>query len=179
MIMMRNIILWSILFLTVGCTPNIIDRDFEQEEADYIKKYGEFAKEDPLWASPTEESMFLTRKDGITVTIHKTAPDDDEGIMLQNWQAIVTNHNAEPKCVMIAWKLMDFKITDERTGYTAFKAHEAKIPFVRLKQILWDISGTRFALPPSGYIEYMDVEDKAEDNPHCEFFELEEDIVEM
>lgn len=177
--MIRLLVISFLIALSVGCTPNIVDRDFEQEELDYIKKYGEIAKNDPLWAAPTEESIFLTRKDGISVTIHKQAPDDKEGIMLQNWSAIVTNHTEVDKCVMIAWKLMDFQIVEEHSGYTVVFAKEYILDYVKLKQLLWDISGTRFALPPSGYIDYMDVEDRAEDNPNCEFFELEEDIVEM
>jgi len=179
---MKRLILPALLLLN-ACTPNIIDRDFEEEEAEYIRKYKSFAEKDPLWQNPTPDNMFLTKVDDVSVTIHKMRPDDDEGIMLQNWSVIVVNHNDTAKCVNIAWKLQGFKMVSDYPGFRLIQPKESILDYVKLKQTIWSMDGIKFALPPSGYIEQMEVNDPNEspdvENEICDFYELDDDIVEM
>lgn len=180
---MKRLLIPLALLLLNACTPNIIDRDFEEEEAEYIRKHKEFAKNDPLWQAPTPDNMFLTRVDDVSVTIHKLPPDDKSGIMLQNWTVVVTNHNKISKCVNIAWKLQGFDMINDNPGFQLFERNEAKLDYVRLRQTIWNMDGIRIALPPSGYIQQMEVKDINE-NPDvemevCDFYELDEDIEEM
>lgn len=178
---MKRLILPLLLFLN-ACTPNIVDRDFEEEEAEYIRKYKEFAKNDPLWQAPTPDDMFLTTVDNVSVSVHKLLPDDNSGIMLQNWKVVVTNHNNTSKCVNIAWKLQGFNMVNENPGFVFFKRNQSKGDYARLKQTIWNMDGIRIALPPSGYIHDMEVKNPKE-NPNfkdevCDFYESEDDIIE-
>jgi len=95
--------------MLAGCTPVIIDRDFQKEEAQFIKKYGELAK-DPLYAPSTESVIKLAEEDGIEITLYKEQPDLYEGMLLDNWVAVLKNKTSENLCVLTLWKLMDFQM---------------------------------------------------------------------
>lgn len=158
-----------VLNLIVGCTPTIVDRDFEKEEREYIKKYGEPAAKDPLYAAPTDKVVFAGEEDGIRITLARGADDklSTEG-GLQNWYAVAYNSNKEPKCFAVSWKLMDFELITDNITFVYLKPNETKYDYARFKQKVWDLDGISLVLPPSGYIDGILVKDPTEKGD-CEF----------
>ena len=140
------------LLLLNGCTPTIIDRDFEKEEAAYIKEYG-IATKDPLYAPQTSNYIFAGNKDNVFVSMYKDIPDNYKGIKLQKWKATIVNHNDYPICAVIHWKLMDFELVSEYPDFIYLAPQQQVYKFAEMKQQIWNIDGTEFSLPPSGYIE--------------------------
>jgi hypothetical protein len=163
-----------ILPLLIGCTPNIVDRDFEKEEREYIKLHGELAKKDPLYGAPTPHKVESAREDGVVITLFKGKDVKEGGLQLQQWYAMVRNENDEPKCVNIAWKLMDFQMVTEYAEYIYLKPYEEKTDYAIMKQKVWELDGVRLVLPASGYVAAMDIKEPSEKNT-CEFeTEIEE-----
>lgn len=152
--MFKYLIVLSFLFI-VGCTPTIQDRDFEKEEVEYIRSHGV----DPMFAPATKDDIFMGRKDGITVSLHKDTSTYINGVESQNWFAVVTNENDDPKCVAIVWRLMDFEIINDNPELVYIKGHEINHNFTQLKQKLWYLNNVLFALPPSGYIHDVFIRD--------------------
>ena len=169
----------SVLLLTLtGCTATIIDRDFEAEEAEFIKKNGEAAK-DPFFAPSTPDNVLAAKDDGVIITVFKKAQSTQEHLKLQDWQAVLRNDNKYPVCVITFWKLMDFALVTDYADFTLVPALTTVTNYAELKQQIWDISGTRFSLPPSGYIEKMIVRSPkpgVKRGYECVF---ESDVVEM
>lgn len=170
--MTKILCLLIVTMVMVGCAHKVIDRDFEKEEQDYIKQYGKAAN-DPLWQAPTANDLLAGEEDGVRITIHKGASDQTkDDILLQNWYAVLTNDNDKPKCVNVAWKLMDFELITESPDYLFVKGHETKISYAHLKQKVWEMDGIRLALPASGYIQAMDVVSPKKDakpGQECDF----------
>jgi len=153
-----------VLPLLVACTPNIVDRDFEKEEREYIKVHGELAKKDPLYGAPTSHKVESAREDGVVITLFKGKDVKEGGLDLQQWHAMVRNENDEPKCVNIAWRLMDFQMITEYAEYIYLKPYEEKVDYALMKQKVWELDGVRLVLPASGYVAAMDVREPSEKN---------------
>lgn len=153
-------ILYVLLLLTtlVGCTPTIVERNFEAEEAAYIKKHGIAAK-DPFYAPATPDYVVAGSEDHVLVTLFKDVPENYRGMQLQTWQASVFNHNDYPVCVLVQWKLMDFEMFSDYSDFTLIPANQQLLHFATMKQQIWNLDGTEFALPPSGYIHSLVVKE--------------------
>ena len=108
---MNKLLLISCLLL-VGCAT-VVDRDFEKEEADFIKKYGEAAKKDPFYSPDTAADVIAAHSDGIRVTVHKSSPIKADSLKLQKWVVILTNETDKAQCVSVFWKLMDFELIND------------------------------------------------------------------
>lgn len=158
----------------VGCTPTIVDRDFEKEERAYIKKYGEPARKDPMYASPSKETVFAGDEDNVRITLAKGNDTIlKNGDHLQNWYAVVFNNNMKAKCVAVNWKLMDFELITDDVTFVYLKPHQTKMDYAKFKQKVWDLDGISLVLPPSGYVDKIVVKDPTKKN-NCEF--IDEDI---
>lgn len=176
--MKKLFLILPVLMTFIGCTPNIKDRDFEKEEAEFIKTHGVAAK-DPFYAPPTPDHIMAGEKDDVRITIHKGSPTlhdandvDHNKIELQNWYAVLTNDGKKPVCVMTEWKLMDFEMISDYPGFVYMSPHSQIITYAHLRQQIWNIDGTKFALPPSGYVEDMDIREpnkKAKSGDECVF----------
>lgn len=158
---MKKVLLSCIILGMTGCAT-VVDRDFEKEEAEFIKAHGKPA-DDPFYAPSTPDDVLAGKEDGVRITLHKIRPTVREGLSLQNWTAVLTNTNDEPKCVATIWKLMDFEMETPYPESTYIGANEQKIDYAFMRQVVWDIEGTKFALPPSGYIEKLFVVDPKKD----------------
>lgn len=137
----------------IGCAT-VVDRDFEKEEQDFIKQHGQAAK-DPFFAPATPNDVIGANEDNIRVTIHKSKSDKVNGLELQNWKAVLTNDSEEDKCVAVLWKLMDFQLVTHYPEFLYLTPHQQILDYAELKQQIWNMDGTKFALPPSGYIQQM------------------------
>ncbi|MEM2159433.1 MAG: hypothetical protein QXN55_00575 [Candidatus Nitrosotenuis sp.] len=176
--MKKLLLILPFLLILVSCAHTVVDRDFEKEEAEYIKKYGVAAK-DPFYAPPTPDHIMAGEKDDVRITIHKGTPtmhdsNDSEHskIELQNWFAVLTNDSEKPVCVMTEWKLMDFELISDYPGFVYMSPNSQIVTYAHLKQQVWNIDGTKFALPPSGYVEDMIIRDpvkKAKVGDECVF----------
>lgn len=148
-----------IAILSSGCAT-IVDVDPEKLEMEQIRKIkGAQAKIDPFAADLTAPSVRLGQKD--RVSIHANKQPDIKGpqdIKLQSWRINVVNSNVEPKCVTIAWKLMDFSF-DSNYPYEFYMAPDTTIHLGNMHQSIWDFDGVGIALPPSGYVQDMRVRD--------------------
>lgn len=151
---MKTVILLSMLLGVVGCASTIVDRNFEAEEREYIKQHAEAAK-DPLYAAPTADTIVAGNTDQVSVTLYKATPDKHEHLELQKWKATITNHNDYPVCVLVHWKLMDFEMISDYPDFTYVNSNSALTNYATMKQQIWNLDGTKFALPPSGYIDTM------------------------
>ena len=159
---MKKIILFVALFATGCATTKIVDRDFEKEEKEFIKKNGVAAK-DPQFSPATPDLIKAGEEDDVRVTLYKgTSTKTKDNIELQNWYAIVKTYGSDPKCVGIHWKLMDFEMITDYPDFTLLKPKQEIKNYATFKQQVWSLDGTRFALPPSGYIEKMIVVDPDE-----------------
>jgi len=174
--MISKILMTSLVMMLVGCAT-IKDRDFEKEEKEYIQKYGERALADPLYQKDTPRMVSAANKDHVTVTLTRL-PDGKhpKGPRLQNWVAVVSNHNEVDKCVSISWALMDFELITDNISYVKIPAHGYIADYAKFKQKVWEMNGITLALPPSGYITEIDVKDLDKDDK-CDFIMDEEDIV--
>lgn len=167
-----------VLAMLAGCTPVIIDRDFEKEEAEFIKKYGELAK-DPLYAPSTESVIKLAEEDGIEITLYKEQPDIYEGMLLDNWVAVLKNKTSENLCVLTLWKLMDFQMETDYADFSYIPANATIYGYAKFKQQIWSLDGTTFALPPSGYIDTLIVKEPNYDKPSSERCLFEDEPYEL
>lgn len=168
----KSIVILSLITF-IGCTPNIVDRDFEKEERDYIKQHGVKAEQDPLYAEPSQANMLAGEEDGIRVNMSRGADDvDDDGQTLQTWYAVAYNKNDESKCFAIQWKLMDFEMITDHTTFVYIKPHQSIMDYAKFKQKVWDLDGIKLVLPASGYIDTIFVRDPTEKND-CEFIETD------
>ena len=153
--------------LATGCAETIKDRDFEAEERAYIKQYGENAKKDPQYQAPTKPDMMIGKEDKIYVMAIRKPNVRREHLDLQKWDIVVNNHNTGAKCVKFAWKLMDFELISNYPEWTYVKPDQI-VKYGEMNQTVWDMSGTKFALPPSGYIDKMVVLDPTPKND-CDY----------
>lgn len=142
--------------LLVGCAT-VVDRDFEKEEADFIKQYGEAAKKDPFYAPSTPNDVMAAHSSGIRVVVHKSKSIRADKLELQRWSVILTNETDKAQCVSVFWKLMDFELINDRAESLLVQPKQQLLNYATLIQKIWNIDGTRFALPPSGYIERLEV----------------------
>ena len=173
---MKSIILIVCLSL-IGCAT--VDRDFEKEEQEFIKLHGVRAK-DPFYAPDTPNDVLAGKKDGVRVTVHKGRPTKSEGFELQQWFAVLTNDSEEDKCIAVLWKLMDFELVTNFPEFIYLTPHQQIVNYASLKQQVWNMDGTKFALPPSGYIEQLDVRDpNLKNKPGQECIFEDEDIDEQ
>ena len=155
-----NKLILVLALLATGCATNkIVDRDFEKEEKAFIKQHGEKAK-DPMFSPATPDLIKAGEEDRVRITLYKgTSTVTQDHLELQNWYAIVKNYGSESKCVGVHWKLMDFEMITDYPDFTLLKPGQEIKNYATFKQQLWNLDGTRFALPPSGYIEKMIVVD--------------------
>ena len=166
---MKKVIMIGCL-LASGCAT-VQDRDFEAEEKQFIKEHGQAAL-DPLYAPPTASDIFAGKKDGVSITIHKMRSSVKDGIELQNWNAVLTNSSSENVCVATIWKLMDFELTTQYPELTYLHAGDSLTEYAVLKQLMWNIEGTKFTLPPSGYVQELIVKpanQSGDVSKYCEF----------
>ncbi len=159
---MNLLLLLLILLPVVGCTPNIVDRDFEAEESAYIKEHGVAAK-DPLYAPATPDTVFAGKENNVFVSMYKDKPEDYKGMKLQIWQATIVNHSDHPICALVHWKLMDFEMFSDYPDFTYLVSQQQILHFAEMRQQIWNIDGTEFALPPSGYIDQLIVKEPIKD----------------
>ena len=175
---MKKLMIAVSLVLTTGCTAfTVVDRDFEKEEADYIRKYGVPAASDPLYAAPTGTVIEAANEDGVKVSLARGIDDihPQTGDRLQSWYGTIYNSNDEPKCVAIQWQLMDFDLIADHSTYIYLKPKETLMDYAKFKQKFWDLDGVTLVLPPSGKIGAILVADPTEKND-CEY--ADEDIKE-
>lgn len=176
---MKKLIIVGCLILS-GCA-SVQDRDFEAEEKAFIKAHGSAALADPMYAPPTAPDVFAGKTDGVTITIHKIKSTiTEDKIELQNWNAVLTNTSKEDVCVATIWKLMDFELVTQYPELTYMHAGDSLQEYAVLKQQIWNMEGTRFALPPSGYVQELIVKpakDTKIQSEKCEF-ENEKQITE-
>lgn len=165
--------IFLIALLITGCTPIIVDRDFEQEEKQYIEKYGLKAKMDPFYAEPTDNNVVAGNSDNIIITINKDSDIRYHEMDIQKWQASIFNHNDNSVCVYVDWRLMDFELYTDYPGFVFVKSHDQVINFAKMHQKIWDLNGTEFVLPSSGYINNIIVKEPASNNKgdECTFEE--------
>lgn len=167
---MNKFIVIVMLMLT-GCTATIVDRDFEKEEKDFIKKHGVEAK-DPLYAPATPEYVLAGYSEHVLVSLYKGPSEKQDKIELQVWNATAVNHNDKPVCLMVHWKLMDFSLVTDYGDFTYLKPEQQILKYATMKQQVWNLDGTQFALPPSGYIDNMIIKEPIKDAKpgyECEF----------
>jgi hypothetical protein len=179
---MKLFLTLTTLLLVVGCAPNIQDRDFEKEEREYIRKYGEKAEKDPLYQEPTEKVVFGGENDGIRVSLARMGDVRIKEGELQEWIATAYNENDEPKCFFIKWKLLDFELITDYYSFAYIDPHETIMDYAKMSQKVWELDGIKLILPASGYIEDIIVKDINEKGKtkreKCEFSVPEKDIEE-
>lgn len=172
------LILLSLLAI-VGCTPVIKDYDAEKLEYDQVTKLKK-AQSDPFNNPPTAPIVKVVedQDEGIYVEVIKLKPiTDGHGIKLDIWNVKATNKKHDPKCVSIMWKLQDFEF--ESSQPLEFLIHGGEtLNLGKMKQSIWSFDGAAIAIPPSGYVEKMNVRkadiDKITHRLTCDM--LEEDI---
>jgi hypothetical protein len=176
---MKKLVIVSLMLSVVGCAT-VIDRDFEAEERAYIKKYGEMAAKDPLYQASTPEHVLAADEDGVRVSIHKGVTEIIyRGMPLQEWYAVLVNDNDYPVCVQTQWKLMDFELVTDYPEAILVQANTSIPNYAKLKQTIWNIDGTEFALPPSGYVQSLGVREPKQGGKageECMFYDEMEDI---
>ena len=102
----------------------------------------------------------MEKEDGVKIIIYKgQSTITQDKLELQNWYAILKNDNKEPKCVAVSWRLMDFEMLTDYPEMISLKPGEEILNYAVFKQRIWNLDGTRFALPPSGYVGNMIVVD--------------------
>lgn len=135
-----------------GCTPNIIERDFEKEEAQRIKDLQK-AKEDPFKNQPTPDYVKLIEEDGVYVEALKQHPvKGPGGVMLDVWVVNAVNTAEDPQCVTVNWKLQDFEFESDEPYEFLVPAHKT-LKIGKMKQTIWSFDDTFIAIPPSGYVD--------------------------
>lgn len=147
------------MVLLSGCAT-VVDIDPEQMEYDQIVKIkGKQAAEvlDPFASPPTPNSVIAGRKDHVVVFVTKSTPvKGPQNIKLDTWNVRASNFNDESKCVAIQWRLQDFEFeSDYPTEF--FIASQKTIDLGKMRQTIWSLDGLTFAIPPSGYIQKMNV----------------------
>ena len=178
--LMRGTILILLSFsIVIGCTPNIQDYDAEKLEYDQVTKLKK-AQSDPF-NSPQTAPIVKVADDpdaGIYVEVIKLKPViDGHGIKLDVWTVKATNKKPDPKCVSIMWKLQDFEFESEQPLEFLIRGGET-LNLGKMKQSIWSFDGATIAIPPSGYVDKMNVRkadvDKITHRLTCDM--LEEDI---
>jgi hypothetical protein len=172
---MKKIMIVSMLL--TGCTHTVIDRDFDKEEAQFIKEHGEKAAKDPNFSPATPDNVVVAEEHDVKVSIHKVRPTIRNKLELQNWSAVITNNNEESKCAAVMWKLMDFELETNYPDFLYLQPKQQVVNYAKMKQVLWNIEGTEFALPPSGYVKEMLVVDPNKDAKKGEECVFESEII--
>ena len=156
-----------ILLLLAGCAPTVVNRDFEKEKTDYIKKYGLKAT-DPLWQAPSNKVGIAGQKDDVMVVAYRDNDIHDGGMELQQWKVFVKNNNDEPKCVQTFWQTQDFEMYTSYPDFLKIAPKTTVQNYARLTQQIWLLDGIKMALPPSAYVARLVVEDP-NDKGTCDF----------
>jgi hypothetical protein len=169
-IKMLKILLVTSTMLLTGCFT-VVDRDFEAEEREYIKQHAAAAK-DPLYGAPTPDTVVAATEDGVSVLMYKAAPEKRSGMDLQVWRSSIYNKNDYPVCVMVQWKLMDFEMISDYPDFSFIDAKSTMVNYATMRQQIWNLDGTAFALPPSGYVEKLIIREpnmNAKNKERCTF----------
>jgi len=154
--MYKNIFIVPILMMLVGCSATVRNYDtgkMDREQALRIKA----AQATKL--QPTPDYVKVADNDGIVVEVDKLLPiKGREGVVLDVWKVTATNRTADPKCVKIDWRLMDFNFeTSQPFEFLIFGNRVLRVG--KMTQTIWSFDETAVALPPSGYVNKMDVRD--------------------
>ncbi|MGZ8924619.1 MAG: hypothetical protein ACXW2E_01925 [Nitrososphaeraceae archaeon] len=157
MIRLDNLIIFGYLIL-VGCTPNI--KEYDPEKMEYIQAERiKMAQQDPFYSSSTPSYVKLIEEDEVYVEAIKLRPEvGPTDIKLDTWVINVINRSAEIKCVTIDWKLMDFDFESDLPHTFVVDATEI-LKLGKMKQTVWAFDDTFIALPPSGYVNSLNVVD--------------------
>lgn len=171
------LVLYTVVF-AVGCSTSILERDFEKEEQEYIKTHGVKAAQDPLYQSPTSDTVVAGTLDNVIVTLYKSNTETRDNLSLQVWSASIFNHNNSAVCVAVIWKLMDFDLITDYPDFVFIEKNSSIFRYATMRQTIWDLSGTKFALPPSGYIKNMIVKTPSKNAKNGEECIFNEDTIE-
>lgn len=156
--MYNKILIVPILVSLIGCSATIRDYDtgkMDREQALRIKQ----AQSGPTKMEPTPDYVKVADNDGVIVEVNKTLPiKGREGIKLDVWKVTATNHTSTPKCVKIDWRLMDFNFETSQPFEFVINDHQI-LKVGKMTQTIWSFDNTAVALPPSGYVNKMDVRD--------------------
>jgi hypothetical protein len=156
--MLKKIIIVPILVSLFGCSTIVHDYDsgkMDHEQALRIKK----AQLEPGKLQPTPDYVKVADSDGVIVEVEKTLPiKGREGIVLDVWKVTATNHTSTSKCVKIDWRLMDFSFETSQPFEFVLLDHQI-LKVGKMTQTIWSFDETAVALPPSGYVNKMDVRD--------------------
>lgn len=171
---MRILIL---LILVSGCTANIIDYDAEKIEREQVNKI-KTAQKDPFNNKITPAYVKIADVDDVYIEAIKLKPEiNKDELKLDLWAIQAVNITLIPKCVAINWKLQDF---DFETGleYEFLIKPNQLLKVGRMKQSIWSFDGSNITIPPSGYIESMNIRDAKYEKTINQFVctELESDI---
>lgn len=165
---MKKLILIAALVMTGCATQQIVDRDFDKEEIDYVKKHGVPAEKDPLWQAPSEPFGVLVNQDGIRVTAYRSADTNDGVNNLQVWNIDVQNTTSDAQCIALNWKLQDFQLESNYETFIYVQPKQLLEKVATLTQKVWQIADMKVVLPPSGYIDGVVIKDPT-DKGDCDF----------
>ena len=165
---MKKLILIATLAMTGCATQQIVDRDFDKEEIEYVKKHGIEAAKDPLWQEPSNPFGVLVDQDGIRVTAYRSADANDGVDKLQVWYVDVQNTTSDAQCVALNWKLQDFQLESNYETFIYIKPNLVLEKVATLTQKVWVLDGLKLVLPPSGYIDGVVIKDPT-DKDDCDF----------
>ena len=176
----REIFLILLSLSITGCVT-VVEYDAEKMEYEQVNKL-KYAQQhpDPFNNPATPPLVKIADNDDVYVEAIKLKPvEGPQHIKLDVWTIKATNRSKITKCVAIKWKLQDFEFTSDLPLEFLLQGRE-QIKIGDMKQSIWSFDSTLIAIPPSGYVDSMNVRDadieKTTGKYTCD--QLEEDIQE-
>lgn len=156
----RVLLILLTLTTIIGCTANIKDYDSEKLEAERVNKLSAAQKkQDPFNSPATANYVKIADNDDVFVEAIKLKPlDGPKHIRLDHWTINATNRSNKTVCVSIKWKLQDFEFTSELPLEFLMMGKES-LKVGDMKQSIWSFDDALIAIPPSGYVDSMNVRD--------------------
>lgn len=144
--------------LSSGCTimgwGSVKDVDTEKEEVKRLREMKKKTEADGYVATPP--IVKTADKDDVYIVVEKSMPITEHDYSRDVWHVFAENKNAQPKCVYVVWRLLDFEyISDEPAEF--FITGKTRRPVGTMLQHVYTIDGVRFTAPASGYVHAMTV----------------------
>jgi hypothetical protein len=157
--MLPRITILSVLLIITGC---VTVRDYDAEKLEYEqanKIKNAQSKVDPFNNPATPDYVKIADNDDVYVEAIKLKPfKGPQNIKLDHWIINATNRSNKTVCVAIKWKLQDFEFTSELPLEFLMKGKEF-LKVGDMRQSIWSFSDVMIAIPPSGYVDSMNVRD--------------------